>query len=53
MLERAALARTFGRKQRELPAPRVRTDERERVGAIDYVHAQVAHGEVRNRVAIG
>ena len=53
MLERAALARALGGEERELAAPGVGADERERVGAVDHVHAEVARGRVGDRVAVG
>ena len=53
VLERAGLARPLGREQRQLPAARVRADERERVGAVDDVHADALRDEVRDRVALG
>ena len=41
VLERAALARAFGCEERQLPAPRVGADERERVGPVDHVHPEM------------
>ena len=52
VFERTALAWRFGREERQLPAPRVGADERERVGAVDHVHSEVRYRKARYRVAI-
>ena len=51
MLERAGLARPLGLEERQLAAPRVRADEREAVGAVDHVHAEMGDREVGDLVA--
>ena len=44
--ERPGLARALGVEQRQLAAPRVGADEREALGPLDHVHAEVARREV-------
>ena len=51
--ERAALARPLGVEERQLAAARVGADERERVRALDDVHAEVLRHEVGDAVALG
>ena len=53
MLERAPLARPLGVEERQLAAPRVRADQRERVGPVDDVHPDAGRDEVGDRVAVG
>ena len=43
-------ARTFGFEQRQLATPSVRADEREALGALDHVHAEVRRREVGDLV---
>ena len=52
VLERAALAGPFLGEERQLAAARVGSDQGERVGAIDDVHADAAGDEVRDAVAV-
>jgi hypothetical protein len=52
VLERAAIPRSVGREERQLPPPRVRTHERERVRPVDHVHPEMGHREVRDRIAV-
>ena len=40
------------REQRQLPAPRVRADERERILPVDDVHPDVARQEIDDRLAV-
>ena len=51
--ERSRLAVTLGGEERQLPATRVRADEREPVGSLDDVHPGVRRQEVGESVAIG
>src|SRR5439155_14753765 len=51
-LERAWLARPLRREQRQLAAPRVGADERERVRAIHDVHADLSGDEVGDDVPV-
>ena len=51
-VERAALARAVGVEERQLAAPGVGADERERVCVVDLVHAEVLAEEARDRVAL-
>src|SRR5207249_1261439 len=53
VLERALLARPLGREERQLSAPRVRADERERVLLVDHVHADVLRQQIDDRLAVG
>ena len=53
MLERTALPRPVGGEERQLPAPRVGADERERVRPVDHVHPEMADDEVGDGVAVG
>src|SRR5581483_317151 len=53
VLQRTALARAFGVEERQLAAPRVGSEQRELVGAVDHVHAEVPGQELRDRVAVG
>ena len=52
VLERAALPRRLCSEERQLAAPRVGADEREGVRAVDHVHAEMSHREVRDGIAI-
>ena len=52
VLERAALPRTVRGEERELPAPRVGADERERVRPVDHVHPEMRNRKARDGVAI-
>src|SRR5438128_1144182 len=52
VLERATFTRTLGVEQRQLPAPRIRANERERVLPVDDVHAKVAGDEVHDRFSV-
>ena len=45
MLERTLVAWPFRREERQLPAQRVRADQRERVLPVDDVHTEVPRGE--------
>ena len=51
-LERAALARALGVEQRQLAELGVDADERERVGLLDHVHAEVVAEEAGQRLAL-
>src|SRR5439155_11480550 len=42
-----------GLEQRQLSAPRVAAHERETIGPLDHVHAEVRAREVRDRIAVG
>src|SRR6266516_5087552 len=53
VLERAALTRPFSLEERQLAPASVRADERELVGSLDHVHAEMSGDEVRNWVALG
>ena len=53
VLERAPLPRSLLGEERQLPAPRIRADERELVGPLDDVHAHPLGQKVRDPVAIG
>ena len=53
VLERAAFARALGGEERQLAAPRVGADERERVRAVDHVHPELPVSEVGDGVAVG
>ena len=50
--ERPGLARLLDLEQRQLPAPGMRADQREAVGSLDDVHAEMRDGELRDRIAI-
>ena len=52
MLERAAFPRPVGGEERQLPAPRVCADERERIRPVDHVHPEVRDRKARDGVAI-
>ena len=52
VLERAGLARPLGFEQGQLSAARVRSDERERVGAVHDVHADPLRDEVGDAVPV-
>ena len=52
VLERTWLARAFGREQRQLAAPRIGADQRERVLPVDDVHPDVLRQEIHDRLAI-
>jgi hypothetical protein len=51
--ERTAVAGALGREERQLPTTRVGTDERELVGPLDHVHAEVRGDEICDSVAVG
>ena len=53
VLERAGLTRPLCAEQRQLAAPRIRSDQRERVGSVDDVHADATRKEVGDRVPVG
>src|SRR6185437_9721388 len=53
MRERTTLARAVGREERQLASSRVRADERERIGPVDHVHAEMRREEADDRVAVG
>ena len=54
VLERTLLARPLRVEERQLAAPRVRAEERERIGALDHVHAEMrAISALGDRVAVG
>src|SRR5207302_3862331 len=52
VLDRAPLARPIGVEQRQLPAPSVRADERERVLPVDDMHAEMAGRKLDDRFAV-
>src|SRR3954453_12932282 len=52
VLQRTPVARPFGVEQRDLPATRIRAEQREPVGAVDDMHADVGRDEVRDGVAV-
>jgi hypothetical protein len=51
--ERAAFSVSVGGEERQLAAASVGTDEREGVGAVDDVHAEVLGHEVRDPITVG
>jgi hypothetical protein len=51
-VKHAAVALAVGCEERELPAARVRSDEREVVRALDHVHAEVVARKIGERVAV-
>jgi len=53
VLQRTALAGGLGVEQRQLPATRVRADQRELVRLLDHVHREPLGHEVRDRIAVG
>ena len=52
VLERTALPRRVGGEERQLPAPRVGADERERIGPVDHVHPEMRDRKARDGVAV-
>ena len=50
--ERPGLARLLDVEQRQLPAARMGADQREAVGPLDDVHAEMRDGELGDRIAI-
>ena len=53
VLQGTLLARALGVEERQLAAPGVRADEREPIGVLDHMHADMRGHEVRNRLAVG
>ena len=53
MLQRAALAGRLGLEERQLPLAGIRPDERELVGPLDHVHAEMRRDEVGDAVPVG
>ena len=53
VLQRTALAGGLGVEQRQLPATRVRADERELVRPLDHVHREPFGHELRDRLSVG
>jgi len=51
--ERSLLARPLRLEERQLAAPGVGADEREALGALDHVHAEVGGREVGDPIAVG
>src|ERR687895_106238 len=53
VLEGTALTRSFSLEQRQLPLARIGADQREGVGPLDDVHAEVRRDEVGDAVPVG
>ena len=53
MTERSALTRPLGVEQRDLAAPRIRAEQREPLGLVDRVHAEMRGDELGDRLAVG
>ena len=52
VLQRSRLARARRLEERQLSAPSVPPDQREPVGPLDHVHAELLHGEIGDHVAL-
>ena len=53
VLERALLTRPLLVEERELEATRIRAEQREAIGALDRVHAEIRDQPLGDRVAVG